>query len=356
MYEYGGARIDGTSMGGVMEWKGDQRFPPLEIPSLPVIIPGENPSAAPATPIIFMPANNNPPSPTGVFESNEGDWSRFRVTNVREDNTIYSIAKDKAGNLWVGTMCCLLRYDGSVWTIFTEKDGLAGDDVHAIFVDRESKVWTGGGRGISCYDGQDWHSYKISGFWQDNAITAIGQDNAGNIWFGAMNGCVTRYDGRAWELVYGQGYNDAKAIEYIAQDRAGKIWFFNFDGETMFCNNGTWVTETGIKTDGQLTVDNEGNIWTVINREFRYYDGSVWNNYPSLNIPNSQGFDIYFDRQGYLWVVSMNDIRYYDLTTGKLSIIDSSFLVQTSAFIYQDSDGNFWAGTWTKGLYKYNLE
>ena len=71
---------------------------------------------------------------------------------------IWSIAEDKTGNIWFGTVDAgVWRDDGTTLTNFTTNSGLRG-----------------------------------------NGIGAICKDNAGDLWFGTNEGGVYKYDGKSF--------------------------------------------------------------------------------------------------------------------------------------------------------------
>jgi two-component sensor histidine kinase len=82
---------------------------------------------------------------TGRFVHTPGNDSSLRT------NDVVSLAGDKWGNLWVGTvsgLSVLDRESGSFQT-FTEKDGLGDAFIYAILSDDEGNLWVSTNRGIS---------------------------------------------------------------------------------------------------------------------------------------------------------------------------------------------------------------
>ncbi|MBL7937094.1 MAG: hypothetical protein JNM51_14900, partial [Bacteroidia bacterium] len=67
---------------------------------------------------------------------------------------VYSILKDKKGNVWFGTQAQgVCRYDGKTFTWFTEK-GLSGSAVLGLFEDSKGNLWFGNnGAGLFRWDG-----------------------------------------------------------------------------------------------------------------------------------------------------------------------------------------------------------
>ena len=100
-------------------------------------------------------------------------------------NQVQSIAQDNEGNLFVGTIAGLSKYNGTQWISYTKNTNLAED-------------W------ITC-------SYK---------------DKDGNIWFGHWAGGVTRYNATTQQLenLNLEDYTKLKTIRNITQDYTCKFW------------------------------------------------------------------------------------------------------------------------------------
>ena len=57
--------------------------------------------------------------------------------------------------MWFGSIGGgVSRHDGELFTTFTTRDGLAGNDVLCILEDRSGRLWVGTADGVSRWDGQ----------------------------------------------------------------------------------------------------------------------------------------------------------------------------------------------------------
>jgi ligand-binding sensor domain-containing protein len=175
--------------------------------------------------------------------------------------SVYSLLKDKKGNVWFGTQAQgVCRFDGKNLKWFTEKN-LAGPAVLAIYEDSQGNTWFGNnGGGLYKYDGKkvinisaahglDNEEFRASG--QSNAgsvarIYAINEDNAGNIWIGTVDAGVWRFDGNEFKQYSAKDGLHSNAINTIYKDKDGVLWFgtdsdgvWKFDGIrfSMFAAN-----------------------------------------------------------------------------------------------------------------------
>jgi ligand-binding sensor domain-containing protein len=71
-----------------------------------------------------------------------------------ELNIAWTMHEDRAGAFWTGTMYGVARYQGGVTTVYTTKNGLAGDDTKVIIEDMRDP--TGGSLWLGSYGGL-WH-------------------------------------------------------------------------------------------------------------------------------------------------------------------------------------------------------
>ncbi|GAA4314265.1 hypothetical protein GCM10023149_10370 [Mucilaginibacter gynuensis] len=73
---------------------------------------------------------------------------------------VWTIAEDKTGNLWIGTIDAgVWRFDGKNLTNYTVKDGLPSDVVNTIFKDKLGRLWFGTeGTGLVTFNGT---SFKL---------------------------------------------------------------------------------------------------------------------------------------------------------------------------------------------------
>jgi ligand-binding sensor domain-containing protein len=83
-------------------------------------------------------------------EYTKWDWSNLRTYDGLISDTVISIVKDGAGNMWFGTVKGLSRYDGENWSNYTrQSDMLLSDTVEFMAVDPEGAIWIAGPDGLT---------------------------------------------------------------------------------------------------------------------------------------------------------------------------------------------------------------
>ena len=118
-------------------------------------------------------------------------------------STVWKLAQDRDGFIWIGTADGLARYDGVDFRVYrhdaADPASLSGNDVTALFVDRDNRIWCGGeDAGLNLLDTgrrefrHFRHDAKDAVSLGGNDVWAIGQTREGAIWVGGYVGGLDR--------------------------------------------------------------------------------------------------------------------------------------------------------------------
>ncbi|MGH7244118.1 MAG: ligand-binding sensor domain-containing protein [Phycisphaerales bacterium] len=185
-----------------------------------------------------------------AFPVDAADVETRRARGDLNPYDTYSVYRDRAGNIWIGTanrgVC---RYDWKSFAWFRDVD-LDKSAVRAIFEDSRGDMWFGNsGVGLFRYDGKE-----LRNFGDDNKIGnrtwlhrglirmpgtigdphAITEDGAGNLWIGAFDSGAWRYDGKDITNFTTKDGLNVDSVSAIYKDRAGKMWFGTYKGVCTF--------------------------------------------------------------------------------------------------------------------------
>jgi ligand-binding sensor domain-containing protein len=288
-------------------------------------------------------------------------WENYSVNNGLSDNFIYTIFKDKSGNLWVGTdQGGVNHYNGSGWTSYTLNNGLLSNRVYAVGQDKDGDIWFGtsaganilfngevyyyeylegmpiysflkgkddlfwigtGGYGIVLYDYQEFVPLTSENA-DHNYINSMILDKSGTVWIGTDGG-VLYYDGEVFDIYDESGGLNHNRVTDILQDSWGDLWFSSFQGEFL------------TRYDGQ-------------NAEYiSLFNGStvagVWSMVEDLNRNN------WFATGG-------NGIVKYNGAEMTTMTLPSQFEDHRILCAELDHEGNLWFGTVESGIYIYITE
>lgn len=166
-----------------------------------------------------------------LFLPDSNKWQKYTTANDLIDNDVRSIAIDKNGVVWCGTIGGISRFDRKSWQSFTTSntDSLSGNFINDILIDNEAGViwFATNGNGVSRYNQGRWRApLFIKDGLADNRVNALFKTrNPAGIWFGTSNGASFRSATGTWTTVkkqHGLGENHVKSL---LEDRRHRIWF-----------------------------------------------------------------------------------------------------------------------------------
>ncbi|MEO6883611.1 MAG: two-component regulator propeller domain-containing protein [Bacteroidia bacterium] len=185
------------------------------------------------------------------IEAQTTSFIHYGVEQGLPQSQVQSIVQDNEGNLWIGTLSGLTKYNGRTFKTYSKKDGLA----------------------------EDW-------------VTTSYKDKNGNIWFGHWAGSVSRYNAETKKIVdlNLDQYTRFKTITSILEDGNGKFWIAT-EGAGIFIHDPASNTMISLsKKDGlasdnvyALCKDNKGNIWMATDNGITIYD-------PKFDLSSSASF------------------------------------------------------------------
>ncbi len=224
------------------------------------------------------------------------------------------LAKDAAGNFWIGSER-LCRWTPQSSELFFEEElkQFAGDGVIAVAVNPAGQVWaaldaTGPKQGVRYYSDGKWTSYTVPGF-DGGAVRAndLYIDRHDSLWVGSATGGLYRiHNGIAdnYAMKNGLSGND---VEYIFEDREGNLWVQTENGVDMFRDTPVLNFSPG-----------EGLSATNISSIMGLSNGSVW-------VANGDAVDIIQPGAGIPMISTLKGLPY-----------------QHAGSMFEGSDGRVW--------------
>jgi ligand-binding sensor domain-containing protein len=94
--------------------------------------------------------------PATLF-AQEYSYTHYDIADGLAGSTVYCIAQDRDGFLWISTETGVSRFDGTHFRNFTIADGLPDIEVLQLFGDREGRLWMAPFRKSICY----WYQGRI---------------------------------------------------------------------------------------------------------------------------------------------------------------------------------------------------
>ena len=247
----------------------------------------------------------------GGYVFDDGRWQRVPAL---DRTTWTSAAQDSAGNIWIGTMQGLFKFDGGSWTRFTVTDGLIDNRVLGLIVDRRGRVWAGSptNRGVSVFDGT-WKSVPVQVPSPPDEAIPLCVDSGGDVWFTGFDEFAYRFDGATWSRLYipTAHFLGPAVTLAIAQALDGTMWFAR-------AGSVAHLTGDSIRVEGPDTAEHliraaDGTLWCIgadPNAPYRMYrlDQGVWRASPSRETLFSIG-PFVADPQGGLWKLGLKGLE-----------------------------------------------
>jgi len=305
---------------------------------------------------------------------------------------ILLIFQDSKNNIWFGgNNKGAYKYDGKSIVLYSEEDGLIGNDILGIQEDRLGNIYFDTAEGVSKFDGKQFKTLEVI---ENSSVKNEWKLEPNDLWFrmGWNSGGPYRFDGKrlfhlqfpknSMENEFNSKYPNVSfnpyAIYYIYKDTKGSMWFgtsslgiYKYDGKDISWMYEKHLTETpeggsfGIRS---IIEDKDGYIW-ICNPKYKYKilpdhtktnDLKLINYQRELGVENKKLESFYspsmtLDNNGDLWMVTYangvwknngNQLIHYPIKDDDTDVLLFS--------IYKDNQGVLWLGTHNAGVYKYN--
>lgn len=322
----------------------------------------------------------------------EYDDAAFRHSLIR------SLAQDKQGDLWVGSLGAGVAKitPAGVVTQIGPKQGLPSDSAFCIAPDDKGQVWVCTNQGLAILNGGrvrvlttadglptnqirstcespngerwaaglnfglvHWNGSKFERFSADDSAGATGLNQGvtalvcasdGAIWAGSDAGLVEIRDGAVRSLTSRDGLPD-DAVSALAEGPDGSIWVGTNDGISRY-RNGEWSvyrTRDGLSHSNVLSlyVDLEGSLWAGTKDGLdQFTDGDVTPYTTNQGMPSNEAGPVIEDKAQRLWIGTLGrgldsfDGRHFRGLTTKEGLADNTILS-----LEVDTGGDLWVGT-----------
>ncbi len=331
---------------------------------------------------------------------------RYPFHNLNVDDGLMQsqatcLAQDKIGNLWIGTLGGLSRYDGRNFTNYTVKNGMLNNTVWSVAVDSQGYIWAGGPAGISRFDGKKFIHYsrpqqttrtisaqqiQIAGdttWWRVQgevyfitkgkikyfAVPGLGETvssilaEKGGIWV-ANDRVIYHYANSKWDTAKFQIDSEQKApfVYRIFKDRDKTIWLTTSgglykleDGNKFmpYLINGQPLTYPMLRSS--ITQDKEGALWLGTNSGvLKIADGKVQSYNKRNGLSDNTFFDLLTDAEGNVWMASDGQ-GIFRFSGSQFTVLDETMGLPSAQIMALASNkrDSFFLGTYDAGLFVF---
>jgi signal transduction histidine kinase/ligand-binding sensor domain-containing protein len=211
------------------------------------------------------------------------EGGRFHKIMEKPTGVIWSIYPDQDGTLWLGWEHGLIRLKDGVETVYTTKDGLAGNDVKVLINDGGRGFWMGAFGGLTHYLDGRFTTWTESDGLPSRTVRALYLESDGTLWIGTYDGGLGRFkEGKFTRYSVDEGLSNNGAFQILADGR-GNFWMSSNHGiyrvnkqelDDFADGKRTSVTSVAYgKSDGMLNVECNGGRWPA---GIKTRNGRLW--------------------------------------------------------------------------------
>lgn len=297
----------------------------------------------------------------------------LEISDARlQDYHIISIAFDKSGTAWLGTLSQgLIRYSGTSIAVFDSSNSILNKAaIWDIEVDKKGNIWLGTDALIK-YNGSKFTRYE-SGLYNlpRNAVRSVAIDGFDNVWFSAgasRQGGLVKFDGERFTAFTPENSQlPGNLIAGIAIDQKNTVWVALNDGVSatsiVRIKNDKWDVFNEKKLGfspyyyGNIVTDKDNNLLASINyglsstivpgrpQIFRFNGQSS----QVINLPEEDKKvymtqTVFADRDNRIWAAFRGDKEYGVYRNGQWELKDLDESDGVFAF-GQSPTGEIWLG------------
>ena len=199
---------------------------------------------------------------------------------------ISRIMEDRSGMLWIGTFdggLSRMDRDGRVVDHFRhdaqQSASLANDDVRAVLEDQAGHLWVGTADGLDLLDrstgGFNHYRQDVTDpeSLRDSFIMSLYEDEAGLVWIGTNSAGVSRWNPRSWELGgHRPEWLRDKLVTAFADAPDNKVWIGSMGGGLSLFDGDSGVTTPIDTLTGQRNTLGDQRVMSLR----QDHQGTLW--------------------------------------------------------------------------------
>ena len=310
-----------------------------------------------------------------MYNKNTNTWNtsfgdQLGMTSSGVDQGVNSMAGDRSGNIWAGTVRSgLLRINVNSHeierveprNINDTREKVEATGIQSVYVDDTDLLWVGTEKSGVAFFGNN--IYKFASLLNGD-VTAIAQDKTGRVWYGTGTNGVLDYDGPL----------ASSKVSCMATTDDGSLWVGSRQNGLTRIKDGTSRIFSTARDSMRTLIDNHinalcsdksGNLWIATNGGLQVYNPKM-NSFSSYTRENgmlntNNVTSLFYGKNNNLLIGTGEGLVILNLSNREKTILtgnSTNMVTFTNNYItqlYEDSRGLIWIGT-REGLNILNRE
>ena len=291
----------------------------------------------------------------GIVSAQRYPFYNLNVDDGLVQSQATCITQDGKGNLWIGTLGGVSRYDGRNFTNYKVRNGLPSNAAWSIAADAHDNIWIGTSSGISRYDGKSFANFSkprqtIRNINNTQQLFAVND----TVWWRVQGEVFFIVRDKINKLtIPGDGTVSTMYVE------SGNLWLAK-DGVFYNLRGGQWREARFTEAASQISpavyriAKGKSGFWVVTSTGiFRLEEGLVLPYMPNpAGMP--QAISLTEDRAGALWLGTNSGVIRIDERTAqhfnKQNGLRDNIFLET----FTDASGNVWMLSDGQGLFRFS--
>jgi signal transduction histidine kinase/ligand-binding sensor domain-containing protein len=204
---------------------------------------------------------------TGMKRLVDGKVEAYSFPGTTEQFEVQRLLSDREGGLWIGTRGRgLMHVHQGRTDVFSQLDGLSGDNILGLFEDREGNIWVATANGLDHFRDFAVTTFDVKQGLSNPLVYSVLADRDGSVWLSTQGG-LNRWDnGRITLALTGgrkpDGRLNGELPTSLYQDSRGRVWVPTVHG-VGYLEKDRFVPVDVPAGPGvhSIAEDNAGNLW-----------------------------------------------------------------------------------------------
>lgn len=284
---------------------------------------------------------------------------QYSIKEGLAQTQVTAIGQDHYGNIWIGTVGGVSKFNGTFFENFGRTDGLIGNQINDLLIDEENRVWLGENGGVSLIQAEQIKAFPLKEEQSHYRITHLLKK-------GTTLYCGTRSNGLLI-MEFNADFSQLLTIDHFLVDKKIRKIIVHKGHILIGARDGLY--ELNAANPEKSEQYNEYNITGLVSKGDTLLLGTINRGVIiqtptdtlSLRKDNSDlngdaSRSVFMDFKNRIWVCSKKGLASIDKTNIQLYDRRNGLEHDNVKVIFEDREKNLWIGTDGGGMYKFSGE